>query len=1610
MVRNTRYHATYICTILLLASTLPTLYFTELVNAADRDGDGTVDSNDACPWAAGLAGAPDSGCPDEDGDGFSDRSEEVGYDFSEEGVYATHAVNVTVAAIAFSDDGEYYYVGDGQRRIGAYNGLGNPVRSLSQVPSPIRAIDVSPSGDYLAVAQGSGKISSVPTSGGGTLQTSTPLSGADVMDIVYAPNETTQWMISSLGELVAWNGSSLQEFASIQLSGQGVSIDVSPDGNLIAATTESQIYLLNSSDLSTIRTISISSGSFVEARISPDGAHVLSADDAQKARVHEMRNGTLEMVRNLTIETVNGLSWSPGGSTFLAGGKASSGSPSAVVEVINFTSNTSVELLGASWNSGTISAVDWSPTGAHLSMGVINGTVYLAVESRGWTEVSGPESLRTILTTISANWTKHARPTEWATRSESEVTQRLCEGNQGVGLLLDRPDDSYATPASNFSQTGWINCHASSTSLVMVPIAIAPTILAVKNSSKTKTCIELMGGVTLGQMRYIISSETYSQLISANGHMPALELSQPANELSVAPYYDGDSTVEWDDLNNSLSCGSANDIILYTPSDAGIVEDVLEEQHLCGKCNTSRSWNGDFWQRKQSDIASKVTSKKHLAIGTPDQLFNKSNLYVVPIIDNLTHGSVDASAAGQIGVIPTNATISSGAYPASSFVNLVMTEEAAKTQLNFIIQSLKKSTQNSLDDLAGINSLGEGLRLSAHDHIPQNLQHLLPDIDRDGIWDGRDICAGTVLGKIVNADGCADYQLDSDSDGFNDEIDGCKEIAGNATIPPTEGCPDSDGDGTADYDGSFSQIDEFPDDPTQWSDQDNDGFGDNWATPSWNATRSHQGLGEWVANATQEDACPTTFGISHEDRFGCVDTDGDGWSDEDADWPPHPAGIADALPNESTQWWDCDGDGFGDNWDISSKNSSRAGLACAYPPSNPQPLGQWLFSVELADAFPTYAAITNDSDLDGFADDWSASKTAGNSIGLHLDNCPLIAGKSHRDRHGCPDSDLDGYSNPDGGWTWINGSDNFTDDPTQWYDCDGDGFGDNWDDPSLNLTRSGRWCTGHPLPMGDWVEDANNSDRCPLNWGNSTGGHLGCPDTDGDGLPDPLLPGNPAPGEDAFPDDPTRGGDLDQDGYDDAIDDDCAGVWGNSTNDRKGCLDSDGDGWSDGDVSYPSHPKGDADAFPLEATQWRDHDGDGWGDNYAKILWNLSGDRGAGIHISDAKNPDACPLVAADNGSVDGCPRIDSDGDGIFDDLDDCDNTPSGNLSQINSTGCANSEIDSDGDGWMDDIDLCPQTPLNELPANPDGCVDSQLNSNSTQGINGTGLNDSDGDGYGDNYTWTLNASTSLRNQSGDAFPTDPTQWSDIDGDGYGDNADGNYPDAYPLDATRWQDEGEPSLQEICLNIDLRIEYGFDEAICAAYEVNGGDNSTDSTSNTTGQPVASDSAGLSEGTIIAIGGSLIGILVLAIVIMLLISMRGGGSDDEWDLDEFDEDEDEFAPGSRQIVDRQVSPSQQQSTRPRSGQMAQGPAPNTMAPGPAYGGGASPYGGPGPVQNDPYGGAYSAPGGGYGPVTDWPDRNLYGEWGDDGWEYLEFPVGSDVWYYRDPNSGEWQPYG
>ena len=565
------------------------------------------------------------------------------------------------------------------------------------------------------------------------------------------------------------------------------------------------------------------------------------------------------------------------------------------------------------------------------------------------------------------------------------------------------------------------------------------------------------------------------------------------------------------------------------------------------------------------------------------------------------------------------------------------------------------------------------------------------DTDGDGYGDnhGPDCCDTWYDDNAQSGDAFPyDYKqyLDWDGDGFGDNTsdliggDRCRFDYGTSRYD-RNGCLDSDFDGYSDPVSGWSLLDGadmWPFDSTQWADSDGDGYGDNSSLNATNPdafpnniavvndsdrdgypdnfTSFYNGSN---ANGLYLDGCPLVAGNSSDPLFGCKDSDGDGFMDlysydtnQITNLRENQSG--DAFPLDDSQWRDSDGDGFGDQ---------QFGLQpdiCPYQ-----------FGV-IDGTLGTGCRL-----IDGNDDD-------GDFVINDEDTCPDTDSGLMVDSVGCAQNQID--DDEDG---VFNDKDQCELTPTgevvdsigcsqaqKEVDDDGDGvfnFQDNCNDTPQSEVANQFGCSPSQRDSdGDGVLDS--IDTCPDTPQNYPVDQLGCTDEDAlnfdwdldgyQGIYQYEIDENQSirinQQGDLYPFEESQWWDSDGDGYGDNTQgvnaDDCIFENGTSFEDRLGCLDSDGDGWSNpNSVDWFASPNGQADAFTTDLTQWRDIDGDGYGDN-------MSGN-----------NPDLCP------------------------------NTKSAYRDSVDTDGCANNEKDTDSDGVVDSLDNCPND-AKGLNGYVDGC------------------------------------------------------------------------------------------------------------------------------------------------------------------------------------------------------------------------------------------------------------------------------------------------------------------
>jgi len=659
----------------------------------------------------------------------------------------------------------------------------------------------------------------------------------------------------------------------------------------------------------------------------------------------------------------------------------------------------------------------------------------------------------------------------------------------------------------------------------------------------------------------------------------------------------------------------------------------------------------------------------------------------------------------------------------------------------------------------------------------------------DGLTFGGDDQAKIKIVLIIDSS-----ERDQDYDGVDDVDDDCKYDAGDSWRD-RDGCADLDGDGWSnsgdacpydsseyldtDDDGYCDGDDEFPNDDTQWEDYDGDNYGDN---PNGNQgdhfpldnTQWYDNDGDGFgdnADGNNPDHCRFVEGYSSQDRNGCPDSDWDGYSDPDSTFPAHPIGTADAFTYDWAEWEDTDGDDYGDNsdqcLDVAGTSAYRIFTRFTSESWKLAEVGPLAMEVVWWDYYGGDA-----NDLTDILYSQMTFQDLGEEVRLleffDLDYTPrddtpypLGAGSNYYFQHypGCIDSDGDGFEDD---------TDQFKQDSTQWVDSDGDGFGDNSMHPTISDYDPSTCINDIRTEMAEGSYSSGERGKDVLmcvTWGAENdfiaiSNELFVCDN-GDSVPNYYVN-----------DDWDDCGDNSDEGVDNwdtlfnpnsryfhhqdydigwAIpgafqSDACPLVAGTSTIDRFGCLDTDGDGYSDSDANWSIEDG--ADIWPNDPSQYADTDGDGYGDD-------ISGTQG-----------DSCP------------------------------NGESTQSSTIDRWGCT----DTDGDGWSDPTDNWQAHPLGVADAfyndetqwhdaDGDGHGDNLNGSDYDHfTVDPTQWKDEDGDGY-NNSELISNCGDDLNGNNPDLYPNDPTQCKDTDGDGFGDNPEGNtMPDLFPLDATQWSD------------------------------------------------------------------------------------------------------------------------------------------------------------------------------------------------------------------------------
>jgi WD40 repeat protein len=1117
--------------------------FLPVTSAVDGDGDGVDDSVDICRFAAGNATSTSGlGCPDSNGDGLADFEQAVTHNWDDSVIdyIDTNTISSEVYAIGWAKNNSQFYAGGKSNQVHSFDSKGNILSMMYQMNGDVYDLEVSPDGENIAIVSGNGNAVVINSTTGTLVADLWNTSNGGVFEVAWT-NDGSKLILGGYDRIARWyHTSNWTEERNFTMSGWISGIDTTPDDRIIFMSSSSTLSAIWSSNGTFIYDMTDHSGYIRSVVVSPDGRYVATGSEDNTIKITSIANGTVIKTINAGHD-VYSVDFSPDGGTLIAARGYN------ITGILAYSTDTwgslgEMEGFGSNNRNSGVFSLNFNEDGSKIAVGWRRGYTSVQMTADAYIRVHGDHYTALMENSWVSSFPTVDDSVRFWEMDRVTTTTDVCDSEKYIGSSTNGVSPQYAVKDSNYSTNGLWHCKYTNETILEIPYGRAAGAFVVKSGGATETCLESIGGLSMAQVRWISSGQTKTTM-TTDAEMPGLVWS------SVVPNDDGNGVPEWRDLDSSCP---DTEIVLTHRWENRTDTTILKETVLCENCAQKDSLYSSTTSRYRA-IAGEFRSDVTLGVAASGgegligftelvYIVDDASGYVVPLIDNYTHGIVDAIADGGVAINASLNSSKSGEWPLQTDMRAFIATSRISENIEFLKFLLSDLGQIKWEQM-GFVGLSPWALYNSWAKLGVDMSYLLPDADDDGVWDGSDDCPNTELGLITDLNGCAENQLDNDSDGFTNDLDDCADVFGTSTIILV-GCPDADGDGWPDVEDSH------PGDTSEWNDTDMDGFGDN------------------------SDDCIDVFGNSSNDLVGCEDSDGDGWSESGDSFPDDPTEWVDSdgdgygdnsdiFPYENTQWIDSDGDGFGDNnsglegddcLNVSGTSHEDGLFGCLDSdsdgwadtiddlPSNPEQnrdedgdgvgdsvsVGDYDWCIEtpldeisMVDSSGC-SPSERDTDYDSFTDDidqcpntpiaqsaqvnttrfLDSSNTVlnpiigcapseidadGDSVTSDLDwddnnpdqwldsdgdgfgdnsnveggdDCPTQEGYSYKDQFGCLDLDSDGWSY-DG---------DFNDgDSTQWNDSDGDGFGDNWDDPSWNESRL----------YGEFVPGATQPDRCP---------------------------------------------------------------------------------------------------------------------------------------------------------------------------------------------------------------------------------------------------------------------------------------------------------------------------------------------------------------------------------------------------------------------------------------------------------------------------------------------------------------------------------------------------
>ena len=501
---------------ILLSILMIGVILTPYASATDGDGDGVNDDVDICPFAAGSATSTAGlGCPDSDGDGLADFEQAITHNWGEairENLdYGLSGLGYEIYGLAWATNGSIFYAGGQNNKVHTFDELGNHIGEMYEMPGDIYDIDVSPDGTMLVVTSGNGGCRVInSTTGSLVADLWNNSTNSGVFEVAWSNDGSMIFAGGFDSKLVWFDTSNWSEIRNESILPGWISgIDTTPDDRLLLFSSNNNLRGYWTSNGTMALNMTNHTEYIRTVKVSPDGRYVATGSNDNSIKITDIANQTVIQ----TIQTwsdVYDIDFSADGGTLVAArGRADSMS---AYSTDTWNSLGSMEGFGNNNNNRGVYSVEFHEDGDKLAVGWRRGYVSLHMAADSFIRVHGQYYTSLMESPWRSTFPTNNESVRVWNYDRVTTTLDVCDSKHYIGSSTNGVSPQYADKAANYSETGLWDCKYTEGQILEIPYGRAAGALMVTSGGNTETCVQTIGGLSMAQVRWIISGSTKSTL------------------------------------------------------------------------------------------------------------------------------------------------------------------------------------------------------------------------------------------------------------------------------------------------------------------------------------------------------------------------------------------------------------------------------------------------------------------------------------------------------------------------------------------------------------------------------------------------------------------------------------------------------------------------------------------------------------------------------------------------------------------------------------------------------------------------------------------------------------------------------------------------------------------------------------------------------------------------------------------------------------------------------------------------------------------------------------------------------------------------------------------